>query len=224
MMIRNPTLLFIFTCFLVIGDRMMTVAWNGVAYIYVGEERSPAAVKNLNDYYPVSNKYLQKSAQEQLFDGIRFMNRQNELGVAVGNVLLPDQMGGRHFACSAQNRPGIFDRVELSFVGVGVSDNGVIPKMIVDSSCEAEDDLSSLSPIWIPMSEIYQAEPKTQELQFPEFGSTAIHFENLSSTWPERWTLVNVRLYHSSNKSPALLLKPQRASFGSLSFDWKPSK
>jgi hypothetical protein len=223
-MIRNPTLLFVFACFLMIGQWLMTVAWNGVTYVYVGEERAPAAVKSLNDYYPVSNKYLQKSAQDQLFEGVRFMNRENELGVGVGNVILPDSFGNRHFACATQGRPGVFDRVELSFVGVGVSDNGVIPKMIVDSACEAEDDFSSLSPIWIPMSEIYQADPKTQELQFPEFGSTAIHFQNLASSWPDKWTLVRVRLYHSSAKVPALLLEPRKASFGTLSFDWAQSK
>jgi len=223
-MIRNPTLLFVFACFLCIGQWLMTVSWNGLTYIYVGEDRSPAAVKNLNDYYPVSNKYLRKSAQDQLFEGVRFMNRENELGVGIGNILLPDTLGHRHFACAGQSRASVFDRVELSFVGVGVSDNGVIPKMIVDSACEAEEDFSSLSPIWIPMSEIYQAEPKTQELHFPEFGSTAIHFENLASTWPERWTLVKVRLYNSSAKASPLLLEPKKASFGTLSFDWAQTK
>lgn len=201
----------------------MTNAWNGIVYIYVGEERSPAAVKSLEDYYPVSNKYLQKAAEDQLYDGVRFMARQNELGVGIGNVLMPDAFGRHHFACSAPAHAGIFDRVELSFVGIGVSDNGAIPKMKVDSTCAADDELLSLSPIWIPMADIYQAEPKTQELEFPEFGTTAVHFENLASTWPERWTLVRVRLYQSHSGASELFLEPKRASSDHLSFDWHPS-
>jgi len=198
----------------------MTDAWNGVVYIYVGEDRSPASVKNLSDYYPVSNKFLRKPIAEQLFDNVAFVNRESEVGVQVGNFLTTDESGNRRFACQTENRGGVFDRVELSFVGIGVSDNGNIPKMTVNSTCAAEDDLTTLSPIWIPMGDIYQAEPKTQELHFPEFGSTAVHFENLASSWPEKWALVKVRLYNSVSGSPAILLEPKTNSHSTLSFDW----
>lgn len=198
----------------------MTDAWNGVVYIYVGEDRSPAAVKNLSDYYPVSNKFLRKPISEQLFGNVAFVNRESELGVQVGNFLTTDADGNRRFACQAANSGGMFDRVELSFVGVGVSDNGNIPKMTVNSNCAAEDDLTVLSPIWIPMGDIYQAEPKTQELHFPEFGSTAVHFENLASSWPEKWSLVKVRLYNSASGSTEILLEPKTKSHSTLSFDW----
>lgn len=220
-MMKGNSILFLSFCsFVFLGQWLMTDAWNGVVYIYVGEDRAPAAVKNLSDYYPVSNKFLRKPMEEQLFGNVAFVSRQNELGVQVGNFLTFDSSGNRRFACHTENRGGVFNRVELSFVGVGVSDDGRIPKMTVNSNCAAEDDLTTLSPIWIPMGDIYQAEPKTQELHFPEFGSTAIHFENLASTWPERWALVKVRLYNSESGSVGVLLEPKTKSHAALSFDW----
>jgi hypothetical protein len=140
--------------------------------------------------------------------------------VQIGNFLITNSEGKRRFACQTQNGGGIFDRMELSFVGEGVSDNGNIPKMTVISNCSAEDDLTILSPIWLPMGDIYQAEPQSQELHFPEFGSTAIHFENLASSWPERWSLVRVRLYNSNTDATGLVFEPKKISYSTLSFDW----
>lgn len=202
----------------------MVQAWSGTVYVFVGEDRSPASIKDLNEYMPIDGRMLYQPVDKQMFDNVSFINRDNnELGIRLGHFLIRDANGHRQFACRAQSKPGVFDRVELSFQGEGVSDNGDIPKMVIDSNCATEDELSSLSPIWLPMSDIYHSQPSSQDLKFPEIGGTAIHLENLAARWPDKWTLVRVRLYHSDSGAPALLLQPTRSGLerGNLSFDWQ---
>jgi hypothetical protein len=219
---RTGFLLSFYGCCIAAGCWMMTTTWDGLVYIYVGEDRSPAAVANLNEYYPVDNGVLWHPIEQQAFQNLKFLKRDNELGIRLGHFLLHDPAGHRQFACQVQGRPGVFDRIEFSFVGVGVSDDGKIPKMTVAANCLSEEDLAYLSPIWIPMSDIYHSEPKSQQLEFPEVGGTAIHFEDLASSWPEEWSLIHVRLYHSESGEPGLLLQPPQPELHEhLSFDWK---
>jgi hypothetical protein len=207
--------------FVFVGWWLMASAWNGVLYVYVGEMRSPAAVKQLNDFLPIDGRVLRESLDKQMFENVSYIGRDNEVGIRLGHFLVRDASGKKQFACQVQSRPGLYDRVELSFMGVGVSDNGKIPKMTVESACAAEDELSYLNPIWLGLSEIYQSEPKTQELVIPELGGTSIRFEDLASAWPERWTLVGVKLYRADLSAPALSLEPKLKSHDTLSFNWK---
>ncbi len=201
----------------------MSNAWNGTVYVYVGETRSPAATKDIHDFYPLDGRVLRQSLDQQMFENVSFVNRESEVGVRLGHFLVRDGGGKRQFACQVQSRPGLYDRVELSFMGVGVSDNGKIPKMTVDSLCAAEDELSFINPVWLALSEIYQSEPKSQILKIPELGGTAIAFDDLASAWPEKWTLVRVKLYRSDAGVPALMLEPKLPSHETLTFNWKKS-
>ncbi len=123
--------------------------------------------KDSNDFLPMEGRVLHQPLDQQMFENVRFVNRENGLGVQLAHFLVRDQYGRRQLACRAQSRPGLYDRVDLSFAGVGVSDNGEIPKMTVDALCFSEDELSSLSPIWIPMADIYQSEPMSQKAAVP---------------------------------------------------------
>jgi hypothetical protein len=214
----NKTFL-VYFIFVLVGCRLMSRTWNGLVYVDLGEKRSPAAVKALADLYPVNGRVLHEALNDQFFQNMEFLKRPNEPGIRLGHFLTRDVDGRRLFACQAQSRSGLYDRVELSFIGIGVSDSGVIPKMTVESICESEDDLAVINPIWIPMADIYQSEPKAQDLRFPELKKTSIHFEDLASAWPERWKLLRVRFYQSASSLPGLIVEPNPQQ--AVTFDWK---
>src|SRR5262245_42165993 len=131
-MLKSDLIFLNYIIALIAGWWLMSLTWSGNVYVYVGEERSPAAIKHLRDFYPMDGRVLRESLETQMFDNVNFMNRESEIGIRLAHFLLLDSKGRRQFACQSENRPGLYDRVEISFVGVGVSDDGKIPKMTVD--------------------------------------------------------------------------------------------
>lgn len=111
------------------------------------------------------------------------------------------------FACQVQGRTGLFDRVELTFWGVGVSVSGDAPRLIVDTECSAEsEDIGLLQTIWIPMQSVIAAGARDQELEFLEQNPIYIRLEHMPDEWPKSWMLHDVRFYRITDPDDSLSL------------------
>ena len=110
-------------------------SWNGAVYVYIGEQRSPASNRSMRDYSALDRKALSKSIHKQLLASAKVTERNGFMGVTLGHPLFKRAKGTGEFACPVQGRAGVFDRVELTFVGIGVSDSGEAPLMLVEAEC-----------------------------------------------------------------------------------------
>lgn len=222
----NKALLFLFfASVMALGYWMSERAWDGQVYVYMGSERSPAAVRQLRDYTPVEGRSITRTAQEQLLADAQLDKQDGFLGIKLGQILVRREDGAREFACEANGRPGLFDRIELTFVGEGIAESGEPAKMVVDSKCSSLTDLDRLDTIWVPMQEILSLKPQDQDLQSRGEDPTFIKMQTVPSSWPTSWTLQSVKLYRRSS------LDTQALTIGTaqlmemngkrLAFDWK---
>lgn len=199
----------------------MESTWNRTVLVYMGDMRSPAATPSLSDYFPIDGRVLHETKEKQIFEHAALVPHTDELEVDLGHLILEDPSGRVRFACQVQSRSALFDRIELSFEGVGVSEDGANPSMTVDSPCRAGRDPMHLTPVLLPMSRIYESVPQARHLELPGMGDTAVRLDDLASVWPENWALVRVRLYRSDDQTTSLILKPRpEASSDGLSFRW----
>jgi hypothetical protein len=231
---RHKWAVLLFVFFLFAGFRLSTDSWKGMLYVYLGEDqRSPAALHHLKDFSRLDAKSLSAAAHDQLIANAEIVRDDKQLGVKLGHFLTRTNDGKREFACRVENHPGVYDTLEMTFVGLGVSDSGELPTIEVESSCRSSADLDWLETIWIPMGEIaskigsagagtnygFSGEDPDGKNKF------SVSVKNMpSSDWPEVWVLTKVRLFHSANPDDSLIvdtanLKPELKS--KFTFDWK---
>lgn len=201
-------------------------AWNGQVFVYVGEQRAPAAVRSLVDYSSMERKALYRSAHNQLLEHAEVLKRDGFIGVRLGHPLVNRKGGGKEFGCQVQDHPGVFDRIEIKFIGTGISESGEPARMTVEAHCQSLNDLNLLDVIWIPVSDIFASEPKDTEIQSYGDNPVLVRMESIPNQWPENWVLWSIRLYSNDNPDNVLvldtpLLKEARPTL--LSFDWKRS-
>lgn len=199
-------------------------SWKGEVYVYVGEQRSPAQVRDLAEFSSINREALYRSPAEQLMSYAHIVKDDGLLGVQLGHPLVPVEQG-KAFGCQVQDMSGIYDRVQLVFVGTGIAASGELPKLIVDSKCRSETDLNQLESVWIPMQLIMSAQPKDQDYEFPGESITRLSLQNIPDAWPENWVLWEVRFYREDSEQEMLVInakKMREASASLLSFDWKP--
>ena len=201
-------------------------SWNGDVYVYVGEQRSPATVRDLAEFSSINREALYRSPAEQLMHYAHIYKDEGLLGVQLGHPLVPVEQG-KAFGCQVQDLSGVFDRMQLVIVGTGVSSSGEMPKLVVDSKCRSENDLNQLESVWIPMQQIMNSVPKDQDFEFPGESITRLSLQNIPDAWPENWVLWEVRFYREDNEGEPLVIdakKMREAAPALLSFDWKPEK
>ncbi len=212
-----------FCLFLTAGYVVSVESWNGAVFVYLGEQRSPASVRSMRDYSIVDRKALFASVHKQMLEGAKLMKEDGSMGLTLGHPLMKAS-DGNDFACPVQGRPGLFDRVELTFLGMGISESGHQPKMIVEADCTSGPNLSQLGTIWIPMADILATEPKDQELQFYGDQPKSIRLEHIPGQWPNAWVLISVRFFRQAFPDENLLIDAEkmRETKGKLiSFDWQ---
>ena len=201
-------------------------SWNGAVYVYVGERRAPAAVRSVRDYSAIDHRAIYRKAHEQLLAGAELIKRDGQLGVVLGHPLVSrPEDGSREFACHVPGQPGAFERVEITFYGTGITDNGRSPYLVIDTNCSAAVQIDRLATIWIPMQDIVKSTPRDQELQIPGSTATWIRLKNIPDQWPENWTLWSVRFYRpdaidESLIADAIHLREGLAS-ALMSFEWR---
>lgn len=216
-----PAFFFVILC---LGIWISEHSWQGTLYVYVGEQRSPAAVRSLGEYSAIDRGVLARTAQEQLLSFAQIYKDEGMLGFQLGHPLVTGKNGGRGFGCQVQDLSGAYDRVQLIFVGTGISSGGETAKMVVDSKCRSEHDLNQLETIWVPMQALMSSQPKDQEYEFPGESMTRLKFEFIPDQWPENWVLWNVRFYREDDVDEQLVLDAEamkEVSNKLLSFDWK---
>jgi len=225
MVVMNRSYAFLIFCAgLCLGAWVSVRSWDGTLFVYVGEPRSPAAVRSLVEYSTLSHDALTRSAQAQLMSNAVIYKDSGMLGVQLGHPLIYGANGAKQFGCQVQDLSGVYDHMQLIFVGTGVTSAGEPPRMIVNARCRSEHDLNQLETVWIPMQNIMTSKPTDQEFDFP--GENLIHLklESIPDQWPENWVLWSVSFYRDDASNEQMILdseKMRQVSDKLLSFDWK---
>lgn len=189
--------------------------------MYLGEERAPAAVRKLVDYSEINGKLITQSAHKQLMEGSEIERKDGSIGVHLGNPLVRNANGSSDFACRVRGREGLYNRVEMTFMGTGVSEGGESARMVIDSPCESAGLVSSLSTIWIPMQEIVALQAQDGDF---DYDAMKIRLLNIPGQWPENWVLTGVRMFKHEEPGAAWMVDSSTMlSTGRplLSFNWK---
>ncbi len=202
---RSPYTLTLFVFSLCLGIWLNERAWNGQVFVYIGEQRSPAAVRSISEYSSLDRQALHRSAQEQLLAHAQVLRDGDRLGVQLGHPLV-DRDGGKEFGCQVQDHFGAFDQVELTFMGNGIAENGVAPHMVVTSRCRSQQDLNQLDTIWIPLGEILGTPAQDREFLFPSSDPVSVRLEHMPDQWPENWVLWSVRFFRQDDTANSLTL------------------
>lgn len=211
----------LFFIFVHSGYKFAISSWGGVVYVYLGEDRSPAAVRNARDYSEMSYRNLGAPVEAQLVSEAEVEVREGSVGVYLGNPLLKTS-GHLEFACRVLDREGIYDRLELTFMGTGISTSGDTAEMVVEGPCEARDIAWALEPIWIPIQQITRAPAEDAELETEGDHPISVELKHMPGEWPPQWVLSRVKLYRSTEMENALVIEAHqmRSSRAALlSFD-----
>lgn len=202
------------------GYWVATQSWGGSLFVYLGEERSPSSVRRSEDYSVLDRRALTRSATEQLLSDLQLKPENGSLGVWLGHPLIH-----RDFACTVNGRPGLYDRIELTFYGQGISQHGDMPMLVVESDCMSGTSLDRLAPLWVPMTDILNTPPQDQEINVPSQPPAFVRLLNIPGEWPEEWVLWSVRLIDSEASQDDWVLDAaalRTAAQGNLpTFTWK---
>lgn len=209
------------------ANYLTTRSWNGTVYVYMGERRAPASVRKSTDYTPIDRKALYRSVHAQLMAEAQTVNKDGYVGIRLGHpIVMREEGGGRDFACQVAGHSGVFDRMQVTFYGTGISDSGNEPHMVIDTACRASTQLDALDTIWVPMQDIVSSNPKDQEVQVSGDRPAMIRFENIPGAWPENWVLISVRFYREDSPDQELVVDAKHlheAGPTMLSFQFKPN-
>ncbi|HMN67329.1 MAG TPA: hypothetical protein PKC28_02205 [Bdellovibrionales bacterium] len=214
-----------FALWMALGYWVTIDSWNGYGYVYLGDQRGPAAMRSIREYAQFDMSALKKSLPKQLLGTARVFKKEGYVGVILGHPLFQRGKGTGEFACPIQDRPGVFTRVEVEFTGVGISESGEQAKLTAETDCLPSNTLTELRTVWIPMESILASEPKDQELQIYGDQPVVIRVTGIVGQWPESWVLSGVKLFSDENPDEAMRLEMselREARPALMTFDWKP--
>lgn len=184
-------------------------SWDGEVFVYLGSVRSPSAVRSPSEYGVVHGRNLGQSIEEQLLSEARLDQEEGHLGIQLGNPILRYD-GRKSFACSAGNHPGLFDRVEIEFSGLGVLDSGEVPRLIVNANCASLSEPELLETIWLPIEDIQRDRKESTIRDKEERVRLTVRLEHLPEEWPPEWVMTRVRFYQQDNPAEAVTLDSTR--------------
>ena len=173
------------------------VSWNGKVFLtdsFLSEDtRNPAAIRRELDFSRLDGKELITATQNRLVKAARVIMHDELLGVELGHFVTRSDDGQRKLACDSQ-----YNRITLKFEAEGIAEAGEKTLMVIDGPCKTgEKDITSIEPVWIPVAKILQQKPADMDFSHDE-GATKVHFENMGTQWPLRWSLQSVRLYNNA--------------------------
>lgn len=207
----------------VLSYTLVLHSWGGGIFVYLGEERAPAAVRTLADYSELKPEALSASVERQVLGQAEVEKNEGHIGVHLGNPLIRLDDGTAGFGCKVRGRGGLFERVELTFMGVGISASGETARMVVEAPCEALTEPNTLSTIWIPLGEIVSAAAKDADYFYGD-GDAALRIQlfDIPGEWPPSWSLVGVRLLKKDSEAVLAFNseKIREARASRLSIQW----
>lgn len=192
---------------LLVGYRLAVNSFDGKLFVYLGESRAPASVRELHDYMPVSGKVLKRSVSEQILAESKFLLRKGRLNIGLGNPLSKGADGLKHFGCGTSAGLGPYDQIELVFEGQGIMESGRSPQLSVQAACRSTQQPAQMDWIEIPIEEIRKDLGRRRhdtELMYSTPSTVRVQFKNLPYVWPEDWVLISVKLWSERDPSRAL--------------------
>jgi hypothetical protein len=195
---------------------VMSHSWRGIRYVAVGHGRSPAAVHGIKDLSSLRGaSFVDQNDVVQTDDGLE---------VHLSQFVMRDEQGLRNFVCRVEGRSGVFNRVELTLVGVGISEAGRTPTLRVQADCLSQPNPREIGAIVVPLplAEIYRMKPRDQEFQLSDAFESSVRVSQMVSEWPREWRLQSIRYFDSENPAHELALTPQSESSpeGALTLNW----
>jgi hypothetical protein len=178
-------------------------SWDGVVYVYLDDTRSPAAIGRNLDFSHLDGSDLLLATQRRLVSDARILLQDQAVGLELGNFVTKDSEGHKVLACRA------YDRVRVEFWAEGTAESGQVPKMFVESLCREGKDISRISPIWIPVSQITSQTPGDLELQSWENEPVGVKLTGMGSQWPKKWNLVSVKLFKKDSDAQGIFIGPE---------------
>jgi hypothetical protein len=213
----------LFCSTLLAGYFLVTHSWGGTVYVFVGEKRSPAAVRSISDYSEMDRSVFGLSVHDQLLKYAVVEEQSGTLALHFGNPLISLEDGSKAFACRIRGRDGLYEYVTMIFEGVGVTDNGESPNMILTSTCSAEGRVAHLDPILLPKTKLLAGPARDFSLELNDQNRSRVVFKNLHE-WPPQWALSKVRFSAADSGATELVVEAADEALAGkkvLSFDWK---
>lgn len=203
-------------------------SWGGLRYIDLSDGRSPSAIAGVRDFSSYRGSSLSNAAEFHFASQSKVEATDEGLDIYLDQFVMRDQAGQKNFVCRVEGRKGVFDRVELVLEGLGISEAGRVPELIVQSDCVSEPDLDQIGPIRIsiPMAEIYKLKPMDQELSLFDKFNSSIRIFQMVSEWPTQWRIKSVKYFLREEPQDMLTLElPQKEkAHGFVTFSWPQVK
>lgn len=185
---KNIFRVIVFVAFFAIGIKLTINSMPSV-----GLQRSPSAIRQSYDFSHLTGSALESAMKERMVSKIQIYKSGKELGLSLGHFAILDHTGQKVLGCRE------YSKVIYQFEAEGVAYSGVKPKLELEGSCEFSEDLSTISPIYLPMSRILAEKPADGEFDFRDGKRTLVRFEGINEMWPRKWVLVGVKM--SGNQS-----------------------
>lgn len=211
----------LFAVVVALGFWVARSSWDGTVLVYVGDARSPAALRQAFDFSHLEGEALREASHRRLISGVRQFSTEKGLGLELGHFVTKGPSGEKEFACH------VYNKIELQFVAEGMAVHGKQPQMIVEAACEMAQDINRVRPIWIPMSEIMQMQTGSIERTFYESSPVHLKFHHLSSQWPRLWVLRGVRMYSDHHVGQELSMgheELRQILSSGLTLEWPPAE
>lgn len=219
---RTISAFILFLAGLMTANWLTVRSWNGTLYVYVGEVRAPASVRSVHDYSAIDRQALFRSVHEQLMSSAQLLRDEKNpeaIGVRLGHPLVQRGDGGKEFVCGVSEHTGLFDRVELTFYAMGVTENGEPTYLTANAPCRPSEQVDVLDAVWIP-----NVHGQENELNM---GQTRVRFQNLTSHQPDSWALWSVRFYREDDPQLSLTVDAaqlKKAAPNRFTFSWPSSR
>ena len=150
--------------------------------------------------------------------------RRSEAGIEIlfNQFVMRDSEGIKNFVCRVEGRPGVFDQIEVSFRGTGISEAGKVPRLTVLAECFSSPSALKVGAIrvFIPMKEITELRPIDQEVVLQ---GAQIKITQMVSEWPLDWVIDGINYLNSTSNNSKLSLEMKKGegpASKALSFSW----
>lgn len=165
--------------------------------------RDPAAIRRTYDFSMLNGSALESAAKMRILSGAKVVRDNSEVGIELGHFVVKGEDGQKTLACQR------YSKLVLTFEGDGFAMNGELPKMEVEGSCEASNDINTISPLMIPVAKILGEPVGDGEFNFRENKAVAIRFSNVLDQWPTSWHLKSVRLYDGQKSTDQVVISSE---------------